>query len=203
MTGSARSCVAALCMCNHPAINSSDGCCRWLSTQSSFIMPQTNVGRILARSARYNSRTAKHLSSHLQEHPYAGSRLTRYVNSTVIPRQLRRHLNSQETVKASACFTNQKTSRRTRVQVNFANRTTCRIKPCITTPVGLVPLPRLFLINFYNLGFAPSTCTGSTERASIQLATSSINTSLSGLGSSCTCSVSNHVAIMGRSDLQR
>lgn len=42
----------------------------------------------------------------------------------------------------------------------------------------------------HNLGLAPSTLTGSVERASTQSATSLINTSLSGLGSSWTSHVS-------------
>jgi hypothetical protein len=42
----------------------------------------------------------------------------------------------------------------------------------------------------HNLALAPSACTGSTDRASIQLATSSLNASLSLPGSSCTVAVS-------------
>jgi hypothetical protein len=42
----------------------------------------------------------------------------------------------------------------------------------------------------HNLALAPSACTGSSDRASIQLATSSLNASLSLPGSSCTVAVS-------------
>ena len=72
-------------------------------------------------------------------------------------------------------------------------------KVCATLTAREVHLIRLD----YNFGLAASTCTGSTLRASTQLTTSSMNTSLCGLGSSCTVVVSSGLKHTNFSNIQR
>lgn len=144
-TGSARSWVAALCLCSHPAINSSAGCCRHLQLSS----VKTSSSRAMwgSRHAGTTCSLSAMCCCIFILFFFLDSSSTQYVNAPVGFRILRSSPLQPEGCKSNLHVSlARKHHPRNARYSTLRKKRTFRIKPCITTPSRACAISKTCLI---------------------------------------------------------